>query len=287
MVSKIEWTDQSANPIKEVGGGNYCIPISPGCKNCFASCLNSKGTRFGGNGKPFGVRPEGHPEMTLNTEMLAKWSRMRKPKKHFVGSMTDIFGEWVRAQYICEMLDNMRAAHLQTFQLLTKRPERLPGLLEYWLGYNGLDQLPANIWIGTSAENQEWLDKRLIWLIRAKAQVSFLSLEPLLGPIYMFDVDGPASMGMSDDNPQRILWPCDMIDWVIIGGESGPGGRSMDLQWVADILDQCREAGIPAFVKQLGSHWARRVGAKHKKGGDPNEWPEWARVRMFPGEVWG
>lgn len=107
MYTKIEWTDQTANPLKEGKEvddyfpglfetfGNFCIPISPGCKNCFASVLNSKGTRFGGNGRKFGVRIEGYPKMLLNMQMVKKWRRIRKPRKIFVGSMTDVFGEWV------------------------------------------------------------------------------------------------------------------------------------------------------------------------------------------------
>lgn len=265
-MTKIQWTDITENPLKRADGGNYCELKSPGCKNCYASILNSKGTRFGGNGLAFSGKNQARPEMKLNTEMMAKWSRMRKPKTHFIGSMTDIFGEWVEDKYIYEMLDNMRAAPLQIFQLLTKRPERLPGLLEYWLGYNGLAQLPANIWLGTSAEDQKRLDERLPWLIRARAHVRFLSLEPLLGPISL------------PDNGN-----CE-VNWVIIGGESGPNARPMSLVWVTDILAQCRAANIPAFVKQLGEVWSKKNVAKHNKGGDPDEWPAYLRVRMMPGE---
>jgi protein gp37 len=264
-MSKIQWTDKTANPLKAQWGGNYCEKISPGCANCYASVLNGKGDRFGGNGKSFGgVRPEVRPEMTLNTEMLAKWARMRKPKKHFVGSMTDVFGEWVPDRMIFDLFVSMAAAPLQTFQILTKRPERLT-LLNGWLSWEGLSVLPSNIWIGTSAEDQKRLDERIGHLARLPAQVAFLSMEPLLGPIEIAS---------------------NSIDWVIIGGESGPGARPMKLEWVEDILRQCEAANIPAFVKQLGSHWANEAGASHSKGGDPSEWPEILRVRMFPGDNW-
>lgn len=264
----IEWTDTTDNPIKRADGGNYCEKITKGCKNCYASDLNSKGTRFGGNGQSFGgVRPDTRPKMTINTEMLAKWARMRKPKKHFVGSMTDVFGEWVPNKMIFALLDAMATAPMQTFQVLTKRPERCPGLIDKWLAWNGLPKLPENIWLGTSAENQRYLDERLRWLMLAQAQVRFLSLEPLLGPI---------EIGQSSP-----------VDWVIIGGESGSKARPLDVDWVSDILEQCKAANIPAFVKQLGSHWAGETGAIHSKGGDPDEWPEALRVRMFPGNTWG
>lgn len=286
-MSNIEWTDKTSNPIKEAGGGNYCIPISKGCQNCYASVLNSRGTRFGGNGRKFGVRPEGHPEMTLNTEMLATWARMRKPKRHFVGSMTDVFGEWVPDWMVCQMFYAMRAAPKQTFQVLTKRPERLPGIIDEFIWWNGLQQMPQNIWIGTSAEDQRCLDLRLIHLIESRVSIRFLSLEPLLSPIRLFDVDDFTSQMLAKIPPVGVhKFSSDYINWVIIGGESGPGARAMSLDWVRDILEQCREASIPAFLKQLGSDWARRNNASHSKGGDPAEWPADLRVRMFPGEVW-
>jgi protein gp37 len=264
-MSKIQWTDKTANPLKAQGGGNYCEKISPGCANCYASVLNGKGDRFGGNGKSFGgVRPEVRPEMTLNTEMLAKWARMRKPKRHFVGSMTDVFGEWVPDEMVFDLFDAMADAPMQTFQILTKRPERL-ALLTKWLPWNGLSTLPSNIWIGTSAEDQRRLEERLPYLIRSEAQVKFLSLEPLLGSIDLGYID---------------------IDWVIVGGESGPNARPfgprlsrpLDLIWFYRIIDQCDWINIPVFIKQ--------VGASHSKGGDPSEWPEILRVRMFPGDNW-
>ena len=261
-MTEIQWTDLTRNPIKEASGGNYCIPISPGCKNCYASLLNSRGTRFGGNGRRFGVRPEGHPEMTLNIDMLESWARMTKPKKIFVGSMTDIFGEWVPDWMLFALFLAMAQSPFQTFQVLTKRPERAAEVIGSWLRHVGRGQLPANIWLGISAENQATYDERIKWLNRCLAQVRFLSLEPLLGPINLGDIKD--------------------VDWVIVGGESGPRARPLDLEWIWDILYQCRRAGVSAFIKQLGSHWAKRRGAQHSKGGDPDEWPKALRVRMFP-----
>jgi protein gp37 len=267
-MSKIQWTDRTQNPVKRKDGGNYCELTSPGCANCYASLLNSRGTRFGGNGLPFGGANQQRPEMTLNVDMLQGWARMRKEHKIFVGSMTDLFGEWIPDWMLFTLLDAMAKAPRQTFQILTKRPERAGEVIANWLYHVGRGQLPKNIWLGTSAENQATYDERSKWLARCLAQVRFLSLEPLLGPI---------------DIANRDL---SSVDWVIIGGESGPHARPMDLAWVEDILDQCRSANIPAFVKQLGSRWAKKVGAEHGKGGDPDEWPEHLRVRMFPGEAW-
>lgn len=239
-----------------------------------------------GNGLHFDGANQDRPEMTLNVDMINKWSKMRKPKKIFVGSMTDVFGPWVPDWMIFALFDGMAQATRQTFQLLTKRPERMSAAVCDWLRQVGKGQLPKNIWLGTSAEDQKRLDDHLPWLNRTLAQVRFLSLEPLLGPIQMFDVDGAAARGMAEDNEHVLLWPVDMVDWVIIGGESGHAARPLKIKWVEDILRQCKGDNIPAFVKQLGTHWAKRTGAAHSKGGDPDGWPEQFRVRMFPEEAW-
>ncbi len=287
-MTKIQWTDKTANPLKRQDGGNYCEKISPGCQNCYASELNSKGTRFGGNGMPFGGANQERPEMSLNVEMLQSWRRMRKPKKIFVGSMTDIFGGWIPDWMLFSLLDAMSQAALQPFQLLTKRPERMVEVVQTWQAQQPFFNVSMhdNIWLGISAEDQRRLDDRLIWLIRPPAQVRFLSLEPLLGPILLPDPDSDTALRMQEDDERCIVFPIDTIDWVVIGGESGPNARPMDLDWAEDILAQCRAANIPAFVKQLGSHWAKATGASHSKGGDPDEWPEYLRVRMFLGEAW-
>ena len=282
-MTKIQWTDQAQNPIKEakevngqlIKNGNYCIPISPGCKNCYASTLNARGARFGGNGRKFGERAEGYPLMFLDIPMLLKWARIRKPRKIFVGSMTDWGGEWVKDWMIFEMLDAM-ANSRATFQLLSKRPERIMPIVEQWVHSQ---RHPApNIWIGTSAENQVTFDERLPWLIKTPAAVRFLSLEPLLAPVEL----APPRPGVGTLAKPYIK----LIDWVIVGGESGPNARPLELDWIAGISAQCKCYQIPLFVKQLGSHWAKRAGAKDKKGGDPDEWPADLRVRMFPGETW-
>lgn len=265
-MSKIEWTDKTQNPITvkpsygEKNGWHYCIKISTGCKHCFAERMNKRL----GNGLPYNKIPKGYPEMTLNVDMLQGWSKIRKSKKIFVGSMTDIFGEWVPDWMIFALLDAMTRAQKQTFQILTKRPERMSQTIDAWL--NGIKALPPNILVGISAEDQTTFCQRLPHLVKVPGS-HFLSLEPLLNPINL----GNNLSG---------------IHWVIIGGESGPGARPLELEWIEDILEQCEVNGIPAFVKQLGSHWAKLAGADHSKGGDPNEWPEHLRVRMLPGEAW-
>ena len=125
-----------------------------------------------------------------------------------------------------------------------------------------------NVWIGVSVESQEWAQERLPLLQRIPAAIRFASAEPLLGPIDL------RQLGLSPTDP----W----LDWLIVGGESGPGARPCDLDWISSLRDQAVAAGRPVFVKQLGSTWAKEVRAKHRKGGDPAEWPEALRVRQFP-----
>jgi protein gp37 len=226
--------------------------------------------------------------MALNVEMIDSWARMRKERKIFVGSMTDVFGEWVPDQMVFSLLDAMATAPRQTFQLLTKRPERMAATIQKWQGRMPFPStwMSNNVWLGISAEDQIRLEERLIWLIRTPAITRFLSLEPLLGPVMLPDPDSDTAVMMQEDNPIYVVEPIYYLDWIIIGGESGPNARPMKLAWLEDILRQCKNAGIPAFVKQLGSHWAKSTLARDRKGGNPDEWPKEFRVRMFPGEVW-
>ena len=175
----------------------------------------------------------------------------------FVCSMSDLFHPAVPWDFLWCIFITMRdAPHI--FQVLTKRPGRMAAFaknLPYW---------PSNIWAGVSVETAQYL-ARLDVLARVPAKVRFVSCEPLLGPLDLrpwLAGPGPA--------------------WVIIGGESGPNARPLDLNWVRDILHQCREAGVPVFVKQLGTVWARQNGARDWKGENPQEWPQDLRVREWP-----
>lgn len=291
-MTKIQWTDKTANPVATAQPVNpktgkpkkihFCVKCSAGCKFCYAERMNR---RLGG--KSLYSKAGGYPKMALDIDMIQSWARMKKPKKIFVGSMTDIFGEWVPQWMIFALFDAMLQAPKQIFQLLTKRPESMAETTQSWLNTRPLlhDKMLDNIWLGTSIENQDVAQDRYRWLVHTPAAVRFLSLEPLLGPIDLGHPDG--------------------IDWIIVGGESGPNARPLDGDWILDILDQCRAANIPAFVKQLGSHWGKEAQACadsvrgrnlvltsankvkiDRKGGDPAEWPEHLRVRMFPGDVW-
>ena len=215
--SKIEWTDATWNPVRG------CTKISPGCKHCYAETFAE---RFRG--------VKGHPyeqgfDLRLVPEKLSEPLRWRASKMVFVNSMSDLFHSGVPDDYIAAVARVMVAAKWHTFQVLTKRAERMKDLLSTKL--RAAAQAP-NIWWGVSIENKEHGLPRLKHLQNAPAAVRFLSVEPLLEDIGNINLGG--------------------IAWVIVGGESGPGARKMDRNWVVSIRNQCCRASVPFFFKQWG-----------------------------------
>jgi len=218
--SAIEWTEATWNPV------TGCSKISPGCKHCYAARmaarLKAMGSEHYRNG--FGV--------TLQEDLLDLPLRWRTPKLIFVNSMSDLFHSEVPDEFIIQVFEAMAKASWHTFQVLTKRADRLQRLSK---------QLPwsSNIWMGVSVETEKYF-WRIERLARVPAAVRFLSLEPLLGPL--FDL------------------PLSRIDWVIVGGESGPGARPMERAWVTSIRSQCKDSGVPFFFKQWGGVRKKRNG---------------------------
>lgn len=306
--TSIAWTNVTDNIIvvpKEEGGGWWCRKISEGCGNCFAARLNQS-DYFGGNHLPYTGQP---PKLVLRTDIMQGWARQRTPKRHFVASMTDVFGEWVDWAWQLHMLRGMWKAPRQTFQVLTKRPQVMQAAIERWLKLDGLGEVPANIWVGTSVENQQRADERVPHLLKIPARVKFLSCEPLLGSIDLTR-SGPAGqtaltgtyMGLPYSHTARI-------DWVIVGGESGPRSRPCHVAHVRHLVRQCAAARVPCFVKQLGAacettkddkatwpahtRWWHRIQGSQEtnecgpiltdpKGGKPAAWPADLRVQQFP-----
>lgn len=257
-MSIIQWTDETANPIVPKGGGWWCKHASPGCTFCYSEEKNQN-PFFGGNQQRFGGQP---PELILRRELLESWSRMRKPRRIFVGSMTDLFGEWVPLSWQLEILSAAAAAPHITFQLLTKRPEIARLAADRWLDKTGLEQLPPNIWVGCSVESQEWADRRHQHLQAARAAVRFVSYEPALGPV---DWRG---------------W--EFLNWMVVGGESGPKARPADPLWFEQALAWCQRNDVAYFFKQGGSVLAKTWGTRHPKAGDLAEVPTHLQVRQFP-----
>jgi protein gp37 len=215
--SDIEWTDATWNPVRG------CTKISPGCKHCYAETFAE---RFRG--------VKGHPyehgfDLKLVPQKLTEPFSWRSPKLVFVNSMSDLFQPGVSDDYIEAVCRVMVAARWHTFQVLTKRSERLRELL------NGRLRFAANaehIWWGVSVEDRKYGLPRIADLQKTPARVRFLSIEPLLEGLGEFDLSG--------------------ISWAIVGGESGPGARQMRPEWVTSIRDQCRESRTPFFFKQWG-----------------------------------
>ncbi len=216
----IEWTDATWNPV------TGCTKISPGCKNCYAERL---ALRLQAMGNP---RYRNAFAVTLHADLLTLPIRWRHPKRIFVNSMSDLFHEAIPEDFIRQVFDVMARADWHVFQILTKRSERLASLAL---------RLPwtPNIWQGVSVESARYTT-RIDHLRTVPAAVRFLSIEPLLGPI-----------------PNL---PLDDIDWVIVGGESGPGRRPMATAWAREIRDQCVGAGVPFFFKQWGGRTPKAAG---------------------------
>lgn len=218
--SGIEWTEATWNPV------TGCTKISPGCKYCYAERLARRLQAMRQPNYRNGF------ELTLQPQMLDLPLQWSKPKVIFVNSMSDLFHEDVPIAHICGVFDAMRQAHWHRFQVLTKRADRLASL-------NSHIEWPENVWMGVSVESEDYA-ARIDRLRSTGARVKFLSLEPLLGPL-----------------PKLIL---DGIDWVIVGGESGPRARPMDPAWVTEIRDQCIGAGVAFFFKQWGGRNKKRAG---------------------------
>ncbi len=286
MSTKIEWTDETINPIQDVikgksGRGYHCTKISPACDHCYAE----RGNKIRGNGLPLDGRKA---EFEIVASMLGKPLRWKKSKRIFVYSMGDLFHEDTPAEMIAAVFGVIAFCQQHTFQILTKRPDRM---LEFftrfhdgdyernfrWWHNEACSKLPKeatrgirlrpepkifplpNLWLGVTVENQRH-DDRILILKDIPAAVRFISLEPLIGP---FDFLPP--------------W-LRFIDWVIVGGETGPGARPMNPEWVRSVRDQCMPTasfpGIPFFFKSWGTaHYAKLRGCNL----DGREWKEFPK----------
>jgi protein gp37 len=218
--SGIEWTQSTWNPL------TGCTKTSPGCKHCYAERMALRLQAMGQPNYANGFK------LTLHERALELPLSWRKPQIVFVNSMSDLFHKDVPPEFIQKTFDVMQRASWHTFQVLTKRSDCL-------LKLNREIEWPDNVWMGVSVENEQYTF-RIDHLRQTDAYIKFLSLEPLLGPLPQLNLRG--------------------IDWVIVGGESGPGARPVKEGWVVDIRDQCRKARIPFFFKQWGGFNKKRAG---------------------------
>ena len=236
--STIEWTEATWNPV------TGCTKISPGCKFCYAERMAKRLEAMGQANYANGFR------LTLQPHMLERPLSWKKPQMIFVNSMSDLFHRDVPLDYILQVFDAMARAHWHQFQVLTKRAKRVEQL-------NSVIDWPENVWMGVSVETSEY-GYRIDHLRRTDAHIKFLSLEPLLGPLPNLNLDG--------------------IHWAIVGGESGPGARPIEKNWVTDIQLQCRRADVPFFFKQWGGFNKKKTGRTLNN----RTWDEMPRAASMP-----
>jgi len=272
-MTKIEWVRNPDSSKGEVWNPvTGCTPVSEGCDHCYAKRIHE---RFHGLGS--------FDTVTFHPERLDLPLRWRKPRTVFVNSMSDLFHDSVDVDFVAKVFAVMAMAPRHTFQVLTKRPGRMVSILgKDWLarhvasamfwarGYDAPSELPwplPNVWLGASVENQHWADVRIPKLLETPAAVRFLSCEPLLGPVDLAGwlgtpcgrcggiglvPDPTSASGQANCRCWRRGGRAEGVDWVIVGGESGPGARPMHPDWARSLRDQCVAAGVPFFFKQWG-----------------------------------
>jgi len=301
----IEWCDKTWSP------WFGCDKVSTGCKNCYIVTTTPFRVRHLKHGDPRQRGSESYWRQPLKWNRLDGNDHRGMERKRIFPSLCDWLDDEVPIEWLADFLKLIHDTPNLDWLLLTKRQEnfrdrviaahkiippilgRLPlsSMLVDWMG----GKPPPNIWIGTSVENQEYADKRIPELLKIPAKVRFLSVEPLLGPVNLHHHLWAQRFVVQDHVDYE---PLEKLHWVIVGGESGNGARACNVEWIRDVVHQCKAAGVPCFVKQLGSkpigkyipsltesverdlRQSRMIN--HKKGGDPSEWPEDLRVRQFP-----
>lgn len=283
--TKIEWADRTWNPLRG------CSKVSEGCRNCYAIRVAH---RFSGPGRPYEGLTQAGPggpnwtgKVMLVPEFLGHPLRWVEPQRVFVNSMSDLFHPEVPFEFIGEVFDVMSTAEQHTFQILTKRPERMKEFLDWWIKQHDCPfsnesyfYLRRNIWLGVSVEDQKTADERIPLLLQTPAAVRFLSCEPLLGPVNLGKWLLSPGWNPSYYDPDNIHgYPNaeptnEHIQWVIVGSESGPRARPMDEEWVKILRDQCVSASVPFFYKQNTIN-GRKVSQPELEG---RQWVEFPRI---------
>ena len=245
----IAWTDTTWNAIFG------CSKVSEGCRHCYAERIALK---FGHSKKEW-TAANAPENVQLKPNKLRDPYKLKQPTRIFVNSMSDLFHELVPDGYIDQIFAVMVELPQHTFQALTKRPERMARYVAGWLRRTGRDIVPAHIWLGTSMEDQKNFDKRLPHLLATKATIRFISAEPLIGEI---DMSG------------RL----DGVNWIIVGGESGPGFRPMPHEWPRAIRDACRAQGVAFFFKQSAAFVTERGTYLTEEDGSKMEYKEYPTI---------
>lgn len=329
-MTAIEWTHAPGfigctwNPV--IG----CRHVAEGCRHCYAETMSKRLAAMGQKDYASILTPEGkfNGRAITRPETLADPLRWRKPRMVFVNSMSDLFHEDVPFEFIAAVFGVMAACPQHTFQCLTKRPERALEFFE-WADLNigepdyfarFFDNTPVrqiyadgraeptsdwplkNVWLGVSVATQADADKNVPVLLKCPTAIRFVSAEPLIESVDLSRALGveKSDMGMYLREQIHELGGHRALDWVIVGGESGPGARAFDAAWAREIIAACEGARVPCFIKQLGANPCEDMGVepkppldllgpkgnwlhlKDRKGGDVSEWPQDLRVRQFP-----
>lgn len=347
-LTPIQWTDRTWSPLrarvkidaatiaqakgytsliniatKMVGHvGPHCERVSHGCDNCYSDTNNGRCLPANGTGLPFDRRARDLVDAFVDEKILRQPLSWKKPQRIFVENQSDLFGEWNTNEMIDRVFAVMALSPEHSFQVLTKRPERMAKYLgslsdglyandstvanimcamyrDHNVNAAGLRWPLPNVWLGISCEDQATADERIPILLQTPAAIRFVSYEPAIGPVTIYGPHGPT---WNQDNG---------IDWVIVGGESGNGARPFDLAWARETIKKCAETSTACFVKQLGrvpitqepfgktqddsfvvcaargikgSDGLNRYTLKlnDRKGGDMSEWPSDLCVRQFP-----
>jgi len=276
-MTKIEWVKNEDGTLGKTWNiSTGCTKISPGCKNCYAERMAKRLKAMGQPNYRNGF------DLTMHEHMLEAPLRWKKPQRIFVNSMSDLFHEDVYDSFIEKVFAVMALCEWHTFQVLTKRPKRMKELFQWGNIFPYIEGqahklymdvfkddismdfpvcgMPDNVWLGVSVESPDHYD-RIEHLFQTPAAVRFLSLEPLLEPV--------------EDICHELVdcFDYDAIDWVIVGAESGPNARPMELDWVRSIVNQCRDVDVPVFVKQLCKN-GRKIPF--------DLWPEDLQIREWP-----
>jgi protein gp37 len=315
-MTNIEWTDSTWNPV--IG----CAKVAQGCRNCYAETMSKRLAAMGQKDYASILMPDGkfNGHAIARPDTLAQPLRWKKPRMVFVNSMSDLFHEDVPFEFIAAVFGVIAACPQHTFQVLTKRPERALEFFE-WVASGDLGKKSAmgtallalakaspelagkatkssacldtpwplkNVWLGVSVATQADAEKNIPVLLKCPATIRFVSAEPLVEAVDLLSVWEKVPLrGDAELSRHALVY----VDWVIVGGESGPNARPCDVAWIRSIVQQCKAAGVACFVKQLGAvsvevdqpmNSTIRRDYLDRKGGDHSEWPDDLRVRQFP-----
>jgi len=298
MTTKIEWTHEVWNPV------TGCTKVSSGCKNCYAETI---ARRFWGE--------RNFTDVQWHEDRLEIPLHWKKPRRVFVNSMSDLFHEDVPSDFIQRVFEVMREARQHTYQILTKRPERMHSEISVITVGSTITYPFPNVWLGVSVEDQRTANERIPLLLKTPARIRFVSYEPALGPIDFTNIpSGNSSYPILDsltgterrsvvqlgnldfcayNEDKYFSEDSTKIDWIIMGGESGPRARPMHPDWAISVRDQCQEVGVPFFFKQWGEYLfpSQAFGGKYEAEKDMSKAHKWrigkkAAGRLLDKEEW-